>query len=473
MGKTEDIAAGRDVYTQSRLRSFRKCPRHHYLAYEVGLREAETKKALRMGSAFHAGQEELGKISAGSTAEERQALVQAAIVSCIQSYEGDPPGSVTQNEWDVERETVGRLLYAYAWRYAEDPIEIVAAEQVFKHPIKNVITGDLVYRMMGGGGPPERMMLYRSGMIDKIGKLQDGRIALIEHKTTGDSIKPDSDYWRRAKLSGQVTFYYLAALDSPDLPDPQLIIYDVIRKPAIEPKKLTLADHRNFLGLAYRKGKKTIVQPEEDKLHKYCGEEFKVEIHGAIDNENPDKTKIEGVTVDGAQAEMQKSGNNVVIIETPTMYGARLIKDIFDRPEMYFAREELPRLQGDLEECQADIHGAVEMIDFCRRTGQWPKNDDACINPYRCEFMSVCSNNTQITVGGKVPSGYQVIDYIHPELEHEREEPVDVSASTPSPPSPEPVAAPVAAAAVSPENAIIPPSPSGQPGPVEEDDIPF
>lgn len=477
MGKADDIARGSDIFTQSRLYAFRKCPRYHYLKYEIGLHQIETKQALRMGSAFHVGQEELGKIPGDLEGESREKMVQGAVIACIESYNCEPPGSVTAIDWAVERETVGRMLWAYAQFYAKDPIRVLAAEQVFKHPVRNVIDGEPVYKMMSAPGEmPDRMMLYRAGMIDKIGQLPDGRVCILEHKTTGDSIKGDSDYWMRAKISGQVTFYYLAALDSPELEDPQLIYYDVIRKPGIAPRKLTLSEHRNFLGLAYKKGKKTVVPPDAEQHKKYYGEEFVVEIHGVVDNEDPANTDIKSIVIDGAEAKLVKSGNNMVITETPTMFGARLVDDILSRPEMYFAREEIPRLRNDLEECEADIHQTVEMILFCQRTGQWPKNDGSCINPYRCEFMGLCSSGVQVTVDGDVPKGFKVAEYIHPELEHQRE----VLANANGAPSPASPAGPIPAPATGPPAPIgpadaVPPEPVIPDGyeEVGEDEIPF
>ena len=99
------------------------------------------------------------------------------------------------------------------------------------------------------------------------------------------------------------------------------------------------------------------------------------------------------------------------------MFGARLFQDMIDRPEMYFAREEVPRLQGDLDEFTVDVHQTVEMILYCQRTGQWPKNTDNCVYPFRCEFFNLCSNNVQITVEGDPPKGFQKLEYVHPELE--------------------------------------------------------
>lgn len=415
MDKETAVRTGRDLFTQGRVRSFRKCPRHHYLRFEVGLVEEGQKKALRMGSAFHVGMEALSRIPGNLEGDARDQATDEAILAALVDYNEGPPSGVDPLEWAIEKETVGRMLQGYSWRWQKERIEIVTTERPFKLPIKNVETGHDMFKVLPQKvGPPKRLPLYRAGVIDKMVKVPDGRTGIQEHKTTGESLAGESDYWKQAKMSPQVTYYYTAAQQSDDLPNPEGIWYDVIRKPSIEPKLLTQQETRDFLGLAYRKGKKQIVQPDADAIHQYHGEDFQVAVKGTIDNENPDNTKIEKVIVDGHVASMHEDGR---LRETVTMYGARLMADMLERHEFYFARQEIPRLQDDIEEFQADIHQTVEMVLFCQRTGRWPKNPDSCLYPFRCEYFKLCSNNVQVTINGEPPKGYTILDYVHPELE--------------------------------------------------------
>jgi hypothetical protein len=417
MDKQVFVESGRNLFTQSRLRAFRKCPRYHHLRYGIGLVPSEVKKALRMGSAFHLGQEKMGQIPEGLEGDEYWQRIDECILAALVDYNEPPPAYVEAEEWAIEREIVGRLLKGYAWRWQNEIVTVEMTERQFKQPVMDIETGEPVYKMFhSAGGPPSRVPLYRAGMIDKVCKLPDGRVVVVEHKTTGDSVKPGSDYWKQARMSPQVSFYYQAAMDDPDMPAPAAILYDVIRKPAIGPKLLSVSETRAFLGLAYRKGKKTVVPPDASQRYQYYGESFDVDIFGTVDNEEPDNTSIERVVVDGALAEWGKSGKNSVLRETPTMFGARLLEDMFSRSEMYFAREEITRLQDDLDEFAADVHQTVDMVMYCERTGRWPKNADSCIYPYRCEYFNICSNNIQVTVEGEVPQGYSRLDYVHPEL---------------------------------------------------------
>ena len=69
------------------------------------------------------------------------------------------------------------------------------------------------------------------GVIDGLGQLHDGRLVLLEHKTTSDSVEPDSDYWVRLRYNNQICQYVLAARSLGW--DVEQILYCVARKPTI------------------------------------------------------------------------------------------------------------------------------------------------------------------------------------------------------------------------------------------------
>jgi RecB family exonuclease len=47
----------RDLLTASRIGALQRCPRYHYLRYEVGLKSPTDAAALRFGSAWHLAME--------------------------------------------------------------------------------------------------------------------------------------------------------------------------------------------------------------------------------------------------------------------------------------------------------------------------------------------------------------------------------------------------------------------------------
>ena len=52
---------------------------------------------------------------------------------------------------------------------------------------------------------------HAQGKIDGLGTKHDQTTVLIEAKTTGDSLKPDSGYWDRLRFNPQLHQYYEAA----------------------------------------------------------------------------------------------------------------------------------------------------------------------------------------------------------------------------------------------------------------------
>ena len=74
-----------------------------------------------------------------------------------------------------------------------------------------------------------------AGKIDGLGVLHDGRLALVEHKTTSSDVSPDSNYWIRLRANPQVMQYILAARALGW--DVSVVLYDVTRKPSIRVKQ--------------------------------------------------------------------------------------------------------------------------------------------------------------------------------------------------------------------------------------------
>jgi hypothetical protein len=61
----------------------------------------------------------------------------------------------------------------------------------------------------------------------------DGRVFIVEHKTSSEDISPGSDYFRRLRLNSQVSAYYLGAASLGY--DVQGCLYDVLKKPQQKP----------------------------------------------------------------------------------------------------------------------------------------------------------------------------------------------------------------------------------------------
>jgi hypothetical protein len=339
------LEAGRRILTHSSEAAFKTCPRRYYLSYQLGLRPAFSSDALRMGNAFHIG---LESAKHGNDATAAATAVRDAYA------DADCPPWLDREEFEVEQETAVALVLGWMHKWKDDRIcEYVAIEHSFELPILNPTTGRVTPSYNSGG------------KIDAICRLPDDRLAIVEHKTTSESIEPGSDYWNRLLMDSQISRYVLAARQSGF--DVRTTVYDVTRKPQIRPRQTTKQERSQgtYYGL---------------RLDCAC----------------PDR-------------------------ETPQMYGARLLTDLVTRPEFYFARMEIPRLDADLSEFQAEqwtIQRAIRESELNERNwgaAAWPRNTGACLFPYRCQFFDVCrglSGNPQ----EQIPDGFKRVDVLHPEL---------------------------------------------------------
>lgn len=185
------------VLTHSSASTLLACARKYWWAYVHRIRRSSVGSALGIGVAYHAGLETIGK---GGTLEQAVEVVRACVLSELDS-------TITQT-----------MLAGHEWRWSGERYKALATELVFE------------FR------PSTRSRFKVAGKIDGIIELADGRVAVIEYKTTSEDITPGSDYWHRLNIDRQVSTYLLAAqsLGHPA----STVLYDVIRKPGIRPRLL-------------------------------------------------------------------------------------------------------------------------------------------------------------------------------------------------------------------------------------------
>ncbi len=190
------------LLTESRMKTYRRCPREERLRYQTGLRSAETD-AMRFGTLVHSA------LEAWWTGEGVERLANA--LKILGEAECDP----------YERAKAEVLLTGYHIRWEEAGFRTVAVEQEFRIPLVNPDTS------------AESKTWQLGGKIDAIVETQDGRIWIVEHKTSGVDIGPGSGYMSRLRLDGQISMYLHAARALGY--EPAGVIYDVIGKPQLRP----------------------------------------------------------------------------------------------------------------------------------------------------------------------------------------------------------------------------------------------
>ena len=111
----------RSLLTSTRLINLRRCPRQHYLRYELGLSKVREATPLRFGRGFHYGLELYNARISSDMA-----------VECVTADYRTCPDWADPTDWTVEGETLQSLLLGHFWRYQDDDIDFVAAEQSFE-----------------------------------------------------------------------------------------------------------------------------------------------------------------------------------------------------------------------------------------------------------------------------------------------------------------------------------------------------
>lgn len=234
------------------------------------------------------------------------------------------------------------LIRGYNARWRDAGYVPRTVEQIYQAPLYNPTT------------QAQSRTFTMAGKIDVIAELH-GRTFIIDHKTTSQDIdNPDAPYWRQLVVEGQVNHYYLLQWVNGIKPDGA--VWDVIRKPAISPKKLSKAD---LAGVVARRT--------------YCGARMS----------------------DATLMALQTSDR-----ETLEMYEARLAWDCAaERPSWYFQRRPVPRMNHEVHEYAVELWQHSQEILHTRQqhrsTGQLPsRNSGACLlygSP--CKFLGICSGH--------------------------------------------------------------------------------
>ena len=398
------------ILSASSIGAFKSCPIRFRNAYVYGIRPIEDKESQRIGINWHTILEvaslvpgsmcpECEKYRKEQYADENVKAVWLGDKDCLicggkgtvpsdimtavtrvlnRAYEGIEFTDPTVKE--IERVTLLHALVGYRWHYGEQQEPVVATEQYFSLPLLNPQTGHPV---------PD---VFIKGRIDKLIELANG-IAVKEHKSTSKSIDPDSTYWGHLNLDVQTTMYIYAARRmqieemqaSGDLGGGPLINtvkYDVYHKPTIRPKKLTQGDSKKFVA---------------DGM--YCDRKFEIEKIGDVIQ-----------TVNGTQPVIEPGAKEgtFTIREIPDMFGARLLKDITERPEFYFRCIELTRTDAELKAFEQELYDICQNMKFMIRSGRFYTNEHQCEATFRCDYIGQCYNRETIDQD-HVPDGFKCI----------------------------------------------------------------
>lgn len=230
------------------------------------------------------------------------------------------------------------LLCGYHARWKDAGYEAASVERVYWSDLFNPDTA-------------RKSKSFRvAGKIDVLATL-GGRSYIIDHKTTSQDITdPDAPFWRQLVVEGQVTHYMLLQWLNGEKTDGA--VWDAIRKPGISPKKLAKAERASAVSGASYFGYRLT----DDERFAFAGSEER---------------------------------------ETLPMYEARLAHDCtVERPEWYFQRRPIPRLDGEVLEYAKELWGHGQELLHVRQTERHSRNSGACMlygSP--CKFLGICSGH--------------------------------------------------------------------------------
>lgn len=339
----------------SSIASYKACATHYRLAYVEGLRPSQDTDSQRQGSSWHAMFEVYGK-----TPGDHDTKL-AAVVSHLNERYDVCPTYKTANEWAIERQILLMSFLGHCWYYQNDVLEYLANEIKFEHP--------LIAPKVGLPLPLSEVKLV--GRIDNIVKWRGG-VCALERKSTSRSIAADSDFWQKWAKDSQISMYALAfrtLRDTIDLnvtPDSRYgnTLVDVWHKPTIKPAMLTQAETKGFI---------------ESK--EYCGQMFRLPALA----DGPDS-----LTVNDEIVTVEPGKKGFAIRESVEMFGARLLQDIYARPEFYFVRREIARTDAEIRGFQEQLFAVYQSQKAADKSGCWIENESACRATYACQYIPIC-----------------------------------------------------------------------------------
>lgn len=363
---TDTTTAGEDaqaparelpLLTSSRVKSYRACPRQHYFRYVLGYRPIYEPEARQFGTHMHCGWEQywLARMR-GASSEERFLAAVKALPRDMDPY------LLAKAE---------AMMVGYTDRWDRIEFEVLAVEKEFIHPLINPETG------------AKSRTFRRAGKMDVVGRLPDGRGAVIEHKTSSEDTEPGSVYRQKLVLDSQVSEYFDggdSVAKEVGLKQIDVCVYDISSKPMIRPYKATPEEERKYKqpktrACAACKKKNSEPGPHfDEKAGVYCSD---------------------GIVVTDPGGELY--ANQRERDETPGEYFDRCIAVISEEPNEYYQQIEVVRIEEERNEYLFDVWQYAGLIRESERLGRAPKNPSSCfLYNTPCDYWGPCTGMSSI-----------------------------------------------------------------------------
>jgi hypothetical protein len=329
----------------------RRCQREHHIAYHLGYRPAGLAETLRFGLLLHLGLNAWLRSKADRLADALQVLELA---------EAD--------EFDRAKATALMVGYDTRWLADADLYEVLGIEAEFLAPLRNPVTG-----------MPSRTWQLGGKLDGLVREIATGRLGVLEHKSSTEDVGVGTDYWRRLRMDPQVSNYYAGGEVLLGRPV-DFCIYDVVKKPLQRPSAIPLVDEA---------GAKIVLDASGQRVRTKDGKKWRE-------------------TADAAAGYVLQSRP-----ETATEYRNRLVGVIGENPAAFYARGEVVRLGGEVDDAIFDAWQLAQQLHEANKIGRWPRNPNSCLRYGRsCAFLPVCSGEGSLDD----TTQFRKLDDVHPEL---------------------------------------------------------
>ncbi len=343
------------LLTASRCNTYRGCHREAYYKYEACLVPlSRSRGALAFGTAAHKG------LEAWWSAYKMRAFGMALAVA-IKAAEDALP---SEDPYTVAMLRAMLTAYDARWHEWGKTVAVIAVEVQFEAPLKHPTTGAV--------SPTWRI----AGKIDVLVKLSDGRVAVIEHKTTSEDAGLGSVYQRKLTLDGQVSMYFDGARALGH--DVDVCIYDVLRKPTKQPLRATPNDERVYT---------------------------KPKAHACTECKRVEKNRKPLPHIDPKSGVACEDGRVVTDVggflrsgqrerdETPLEYEKRLLETLAEDPDKYLVHAEVVRLSEEIEDHAWALWHTAREMDETREAAKAAKDIRAVPqSPANCfKYGSACA----------------------------------------------------------------------------------
>ena len=399
------------LYTTSRIRTWRDCPRKHEFRYELGALAPSTP-AMSFGTDGHGVLEAwyrawMRGCAACEGKGEVAVHVDATHLDRIECEEcrgsGFNPADRTAAAFaaidaadlsDIDRAKLRVLAAAYDARWGGEPWEVLAVEAEFRYWLGDVEMG---------------------GKLDALVRdTSTGAVYVVEHKFTASDFSPGSPYWAKLELDTQISVYHDGAATAFDV-EIAGCVYDVLKRPQHELRLATPIDARKYtVGKGCRKcGGSAKPGSVERGKGTYTVTFTTVEIVTCDDCHGTGWKKDK----DGVPEAPRLHSNQRTEDETLDEFTERLSGEIAERPDDFLARSVIVRLGDELPRMRQELIDTVSAMRVLADAKLAPPNHGACSQGRdMCGFFEVCAGRASITdfprgaVHAELPSAQQEAD---------------------------------------------------------------